>query len=88
VAPDPEQWGAAIDASGFFDEPQRRVYRFDRVLDADSFVALQATYGANLDLPSAARAELDLGVRQVINDELDGKVVKVEEAVLFTARRP
>jgi hypothetical protein len=85
--PDPELWGAAIDACGFFDAPQRSVYRFERVLDADSFVAVQATYGSNLDLTSAARAALDVAVRQVINDELNGRVIKVEEAVLFTARR-
>ena len=64
-----------------FDDFQVRRHRFERPLDASSFVAVTRTYGANHG------AEHDRIVQRIIDDELGGTVTKVEDAVLYLARR-
>ena len=64
-----------------FDAFQVRRHRFERPLDASSFVAVSRTYGATHG------AEHDRIVQHIIDDELGGTVTKVEDAVLYLARR-
>jgi SAM-dependent methyltransferase len=64
-----------------FDDFQVRRHRFERTLDASTFLAVSRTYGAN-DGP-----EHDRIIRRIIDDELGGTVTKVEDAVLYLARR-
>ncbi len=58
---------------------QRR-YRFERPLDARSFVEVTRTYGGHLSEP------LLLEVEALIHDEFGGTVTKVEEAALHAYR--
>jgi SAM-dependent methyltransferase len=58
-----------------------RHHRFGRTLDADSFVAVTRTYGGDHTV------ERDRLVRQLIEVEFGGAVTKVEDAVLYLARR-
>lgn len=69
-----------VEADGRFDPCIERRHRFDRTLDADTFVEVTRTYGARL-----REEEFDT-IRRLI-DGLGGSVTKVEEAVLYLARR-
>jgi hypothetical protein len=64
-----------------FDDFQVRRHRFERTLDASTFVAVSRTYGADYG------AEHDRIIHRIIDDELGGTVTKVEDAVLYLARR-
>lgn len=63
-----------------FDGCIERRHRFERTLDADTFVEVTRTYGAGLGEEGFAT------IRRLI-DGLGGSVTKVEEAVLFLTRR-
>jgi SAM-dependent methyltransferase len=56
-------------------------HRFERVLDAVTFVAVTRTYGG------AYEAETYGAIARAIDEELGGSVTKVEEVVLYMARR-
>ncbi len=71
----------AVERDPRFDEFQVRRHRFDRTLDAPSFVAVSRTYGADHG------DEHDRAIRRIIDDEMGGAVTKVEDAVLYLARR-
>jgi SAM-dependent methyltransferase len=58
-----------------------RHHRFERTLDAESFVAVTRTYGGSHTV------ERDQSIRQLIEVEFGGAVTKVEDAVLYLARR-
>ncbi|HWF22095.1 MAG TPA: class I SAM-dependent methyltransferase [Acidimicrobiales bacterium] len=58
-----------------------RRHRFERRLDAESFVAVTRTYGGHHTV------ERDWLIRQLIEVEFGGAVTKVEDAVLYLARR-
>ncbi len=64
-----------------FDDFQVRRHRFERTLDASSFLAVSRTYGTSFG------ADHDRIVQRIIDDELGGTVTKIEEAVLYLARR-
>jgi SAM-dependent methyltransferase len=70
-----------VQADGRFGTFERRHYRFERRLDAATFVAVTRTYGGP---HSADRDEI---IKTIINDDLGGTVTKVENAVLNLARR-
>lgn len=55
-------------------------HRFERTLDADTFVAVTRTYGGDHS------EERDAALRDLIA-EVGGSVTKVEEAVLYLAQR-
>jgi SAM-dependent methyltransferase len=69
----------AVGEGGRFDDFQVRRHRFERTLDAATFVAVTRTYGG------AHRPERDETLRRLIDDEFGGTVTKVEEAVLYLA---
>jgi SAM-dependent methyltransferase len=56
-------------------------HRFERVLDAATFVAVARTYGGHYD------AGTYRAITRAIDNELGGSVTKVEEVVLYLARR-
>lgn len=56
-------------------------FRFDRVLDADTFVALTRTYGG----PQSESHDAE--IRSLIVRDFGGAVVKVEDAVLHLFSR-
>ena len=58
-----------------------RRHRFERTLDGATFVAVTQTYGGNPDPEGLA------AIQRAVDDEAGGTVTKVEEAVLYLARR-
>ncbi len=56
-------------------------HRFERTLDADSFIALTRTY------PGFHTSERDAAYRQLIDNDFGGSITRVEDAVLHLARR-
>lgn len=71
----------AIEADARFIPLGQRKYRFDRRLDARTFVEVTRTYGAHL------RDDLLSRIEAVITNEFGGHVTKVEEAVLYAYGR-
>lgn len=69
-----------VEASGLFVVSPSRRYRFERVLDSETFVAVTRTYGGT------HTAERDESIRTIIDVEMGGTVTKIEEAVLKMAR--
>lgn len=55
--------------------------RFERELDADTFVAVRNTYGGGCS------GETDSLIRSLINDEFGGTIIKSEETVAYLYRR-
>jgi SAM-dependent methyltransferase len=55
--------------------------RFERQLDAETFVAVRNTYGGERS------DETDRLIRSLINDEFEGTITKTEEAVAYLYRR-
>jgi SAM-dependent methyltransferase len=70
-----------VRASSYFDDFRVSHHRFERKLDADSFIAVTRTYGGY------HTSERDQLVRHLIDDEFGGEVTKVEDAVLYVAGR-
>ncbi len=70
-----------VRASEYFDDLRVHRHRFERRLDAASFIAVTRTYGGH---HSVERDEI---MRRLIDDEFEGAVTKVEDAVLYLARR-
>jgi SAM-dependent methyltransferase len=68
-------------ASGSFDDFTVHHHRFERKLDALSFIAVTRTYGGHHSI------ERDEVLHRLIEDEFEGAVTKVEDAVLNLARR-
>jgi hypothetical protein len=64
-----------------FGELDIRHHRFERTLDAATFVAVTQTYGGS------HTAEQYRAIEQIINDEFGGAITKVENATLYLARR-
>jgi SAM-dependent methyltransferase len=58
-----------------------RHHRFERTLDAQTYVAVTRTYGG------AHSADRDRTIQRIIDEDLGGTVTKVEDAVLHLARR-
>jgi hypothetical protein len=56
-------------------------HRFERALDAATFVAVTRTYGGDHQ-PEAYRA-----ISRAIDEELGGWVTKVEDVAIYLARR-
>jgi len=70
-----------IRADGRFGEVEVRRHRFERTMDAATFIAVTRTYGG----PHSN--DRDQALSKLINDELGGQVTKVEDAVLYFYRR-
>jgi SAM-dependent methyltransferase len=71
----------AVAADKRFTALDQRRYRFERTLDAQSFVEVTKTYGDHLT------EELLAQVAALINNEFDGLVTKVEEAAVHAYKR-
>ena len=70
-----------VRANEHFDDLSVHHHQFERRLDAASFIAVTRTYGGRHTI------ERDEIVRQLIDEEFEGAVTKVEDAVLYLARR-
>jgi SAM-dependent methyltransferase len=77
---------ADIEASGLFDVPILRRYRWDVPYDAASYTELLQTYPDHLALDSAERAGLLEGVGTLIDTKYGGRIVKSYLAILHVAR--
>ncbi len=71
----------SVEADRRFEKLPQRRYRFERRLDARSFVEVTRTYG------SPIADELLLEIEALINNEFGGAITKVEEAALYPYRR-
>ena len=67
-------------ASGLFGDFDVRRYRFSRDLDAEAYIAVTRTYGTT-------RPDWEVAVRRAIDEHCGAVVTKIEDAVLFWARR-
>jgi len=81
-----KMWQEPTVGEELFEGPIVRRYPWVTEYDADEYVALLGTYSDHLSLPKAERESLFEGVRALICEEYDGRVVKHYEAVL-TLRR-
>jgi SAM-dependent methyltransferase len=70
-----------VATDGRFTTLDPRRYRFQRELDAHAFVEVTRTYGGHLS------DDLVVEIEAVINNDFEGKVTKVEEAVVHAYRR-
>jgi SAM-dependent methyltransferase len=64
-----------------FGEFQAHHHRFERRLDAETFVAVTKTYGGDRTI------EQYEAIERIINDDFGGSITKVEDAVLYLAAR-
>jgi len=64
-----------------FGEFEVRRHRFERILDAETFVGLTRTY------PGFHTPKRDARFQQIIDDEFGGSVTRVEDGVLYLTRR-
>jgi trans-aconitate methyltransferase len=64
-----------------FGEFQAHHHRFERTLDAETFVAVTKTYGGD------RTTEQYEAIQRIINDDFGGSITKVEDAVLYLAAR-
>jgi SAM-dependent methyltransferase len=86
-SPWPKDAGPVISSLRRVEEDDRfsgfevRRHRFERVLDADTFVAVSRTYGGRQS------EERDRILWRIIDDQMGGTVTKVEEAALYLTRR-
>ena len=71
---------AVEDDRRFIDADVRR-HRFERTLDAETYIAVTRTYGGDHSEGH------DRMIRRIIDEDLGGTVTKVEDAVLFLVRR-
>jgi SAM-dependent methyltransferase len=71
----------AIETDGRFTKLAHRRYRFDRRLDAHTFVEVTKTYGGRW------ADELLAEIEALINNEFGGAITKEEEAAVYAYRR-
>ena len=71
----------SLQQDGCFGPFLERRYRFERHLDAETYLAVMRTYGGT------HTAERDEVVREVINGACGGAVTKTEDAVVYVSHR-
>jgi hypothetical protein len=64
-----------------FDNFQAHHHPFERILDAETFVAVTKTYGGDRTI------EQYEAIERIINDDFGGSITKVEDAVLYLTAR-
>ncbi len=64
-----------------FGEFQAHHHPFERTLDAETFVAVTKTYGGD------RTSEQYEAMQRIINEEFDGSITKLEDAILYHANR-
>ncbi len=78
---------AEIEASGLFDGVIRRDYRWDETYDAEGYLRVLNTYSGHRSLNDASRERLFSGIRDLIEREHGGRIVKGYLTTLYFARR-
>lgn len=78
---------AELEACGWFESIEHRVFPFEVSYTADHFLDLLDTYASHCVLDDERRSRLYDRLRTTIRDELGGKVVKPYRAVLVLGRR-
>ncbi len=67
---------AEIETSGLFDGVIRRDYRWDDTYDAEGYLRVLNTYSGHRSLNDASRERLFSGIRDLIEREHGGRIVK------------
>jgi SAM-dependent methyltransferase len=78
---------AEIEASGLFDGVIRRDYRWDEPYDAEGYLRVLSTYSGHMALDPTSRERLFGGIRDLIESEHGGRIVKGYATTLYLARR-
>jgi SAM-dependent methyltransferase len=78
---------AEIETSGLFDGVIRRDYRWDETYDAEGYLRVLNTYSGHRSLNDASRERLFRGIRDLIEREHGGRIVKGYLTTLYFARR-
>ncbi len=78
---------AEIEASGLFDGVIRRDYRWDEPYDAEGYLRVLSTYSGHMALDPTSRERLFGGIRDLIEREHGGRIVKGYATTLYLARR-
>ena len=78
---------AEIEASGLFGGVVRRDYRWDEPYDAEGYLRVLSTYSGHIALEPASRGRLFRGLRDLIEEEHGGRIVKGYATTLYVARR-
>jgi SAM-dependent methyltransferase len=73
--------------SNLFGEPVERKYPWEAEYDAPTYLRLLSTYSDHIRLPDGEREALFGGIRKLINDKYDGRIVKHYESVLMIRMR-
>jgi SAM-dependent methyltransferase len=76
-----------IDASGRFEEPTVKTYRWVRTLSGGDYIRLLDTYSDHRALLEDRRALLYAGIRRMIDERFGGSVERPYLTALFLARR-
>ena len=78
---------AEIEDSGLFDGVIRRDYRWDEPYPAEGYLRVLSTYSGHMALAPTSRERLFRGLRDLIEGEYGGRIVKGYATTLFVARR-
>jgi len=78
---------AQIEASGLFDGVIRRDYAWDGPYDAEGYLRVLSTYSGHVALDPTSRERLFGGIRDLIEREYGGRIVKGYATTLYLARR-
>lgn len=78
---------AEIEASGLFGGVIRRDYRWDEPYDAEGYLRVLSTYSGHMALDPTSRERLFRGLRELIEGEHNGRIVKGYATTLYVARR-
>jgi SAM-dependent methyltransferase len=80
-----ESW--SVEASGLFEKPVVRQYRWRRSYSRDDYLRLLDTYSDHRALPPGARGRLYRGVGRLIDEEYGGVVERPYLTALLVARK-
>jgi len=78
---------AEIEASGLFGGVIRRDYAWDVPYDAEGYLRVLSTYSGHMALDPASRERLFAGIRDLIEGEHGGRIVKGYGTTLYVAHR-
>ena len=76
-----------IEGSRLFGPVIRRTFRWDQAYDAAGYLRVLDTYSGHIDLDGATRRRLYGGIRCLIEDQYEGRVVKGYQTSLYVAQK-
>jgi len=82
-----EEASRSVEASGLFEKPVVRQYRWKKNYSRDDYLRLLDTYSDHRALPMAVRSRLYREVGRLINEEYRGVVERPYLTALFVARK-